>query len=396
MKKMIIPFPPRIFVTLSFILGLAACHCVRGPTARGVGVGPLGFGATAEAGAVIGLRVFKPDIGNHGEVYEVDTHHAAVVLDLSVPGTITLAKMIDTYRLGQFWPLHRDMGDDPMEFLPYPDRVTFVQHPVFVSGAAESTSTVVLRDEGHVLARGDVLTGTGFDTPLVLFPPGQVKPGSTPRLAVSPGGRFVAGVFVGYGLIATFLVEFSPGPRIRRPPTWIQLGTEPLTGVVTAVSDDGQQMIRATGSVVSPTTNFFVTLSPDGTRTDLTPPADPIEQILAVPGGWLLQTPAAILHLDSEGVELARSTTQPQLAEALTTRRMLLFAGRLFWFELTTITTRKAQEGFCDEGTPAIRAVKVCATWFTARFDVTGQSCTTFTEAQVQALTLPTIPLSSL
>ncbi|PKN22291.1 MAG: hypothetical protein CVU65_15375, partial [Deltaproteobacteria bacterium HGW-Deltaproteobacteria-22] len=129
---MIIPFPPRIFVTLSFILGLAACHCVRGPTARGVGVGPLGFGATAEAGAVIGLRVFKP--------------------------------------------------------------------------------------------------------------------GSTPRLAVSPGGRFVAGVFVGYGLIATFLVEFSPEPRIRRAPSWIQLGTEPLTGVVTAVSDDGQQMIRATGS----------------------------------------------------------------------------------------------------------------------------------------------------
>jgi hypothetical protein len=75
---------------------------------------------------------------------------------------------------------------------------------------------------------------------------------------------------------------------------------------------------------------------------------------------------------------------------------MLLFAGRLVWFELAMITTRKAEEDLCDEGKPAIRAVKACATWFTARLAVIGQTCTTFTEAQVQALTLPTIPLSSL
>jgi hypothetical protein len=376
------------------------CHCVQGPTARGVGIGPVGFGDTAETAVIVGLRAFVPEIGIHGEVAEKDDRHGAVVFDLSVPGRLTASRMVPTQRLEQAWPLTTEWGDPRRttdEFLLFRDRALLLSHPVHLGGF-DGAPGVLRVGETYVIAGDTLLIGPSAQTELTLFPKPAVAPGVAPTLAASPDGRTVAGVFALFGYFAPFRVSLAPTPRVVRAPEWIQVQREALRLVLTAVADDGTQLVRLRGA----TTNLLVSFAPDGTPTTLPRPPDDISQLLAVPGGWLLLTNDAVVHLDTAGVELGRTTPAADLSDDHRrlpggSRHMLLLDdGRLVLTELDQIELRRAEEGFCGEGRPALRAVRLCATWLTARLDPIARACQTLDRKAVLSLALPEFPLGSL
>lgn len=384
---------PTVILVLSGLAPTVGCHCVRGPTARGVGIGPVGFGDTSEAALIVGLRAFVPEIGIHGEVAEKDDRHGAVVFDLAVPGRVTATRMIGTSRLEQAWPLATEWGDPKEttdEFLLFQDRAVLVKHPVHLGGFSGRPSVLRVKD-AYVIAGDRFITGPALQTTLSLFSESAVSPGVAPTLAASPDGRTVAGVFVLFGHFAPFRISLAPTPRVVRAPEWVQVQREALRVALTAVADDGTQLVRLRGA----TTNLLVSFAPDGTPTTLPRAPEDVSQLLAVPGGWLLLTPDAIVHLDLAGVELGRTAPTQGLTGAR--RRMLLLDdGRLVLIELAQIEQRRAEEGFCGEGQPALRAVRLCATWLTARLDPIANACQTFDRKAVLALTLPEVPITSL
>ena len=376
------------------------CHCVQGPTARGVGIGPVGFGDTSGAALIVGLRAYVPEIGIHGEVAEEDDRHGAVVFDLSVPGRLTAARMIATTRLEQAWPLATVWGDDQktdQEFLLFPERALLVRRPSRGSGI-DAPATILRVRDSFVMADGHHLSGPAMQGRLPLFPENKPAPGVSPILAASPDGRMVAGLFVGYGMFAPFRVVIAPTPRTVRGPAWIQVQKESLSVALTAVADDGTQLVRLRGA----TNNLLVSFAPDGTTTTLPGAPEGVTQLLSVPRGWLLLTPDAVVHLDLDGVELGRTAPaeeQPGHSRQLPggTRHMLLLDdGRLVLTELATIELRPADEGYCDEGTPALRAVRLCATWLTARLEPIADACQTIDRKTLFGLSLPELPLESL
>ncbi len=375
------------------------CHCVQGPTARGVGIGPVGFGDTSGAALIVGLRAYVPEIGIHGEVAEEDDRHGAVVFDLSVPGRLTASRMIGTSRLEQAWPLATVWGDgdrSAQEFLLFHDRALLVRQPALADNRGGASSVFRVKDS-YLVVRGNYLFGPALESGLPLFPESTPAPGGSPILAASPDGRTVAGVFVGYGMFAPFRVTLAPEPRVTRVPAWIRVQRESLTLALTAVADDGTQLVRLRGA----TTNLLVSFAPDGTPTTLPRAPDDVSQLLAVPGGWLLLTNDAVVHLDTNGVELGRTAPAEGLPDdgrrlpGGSRRMLLLDDGRLVLTELDPVELRRAEEGFCGEGRPALRAVRLCATWLTARLDPIANACQTLDRKAVLSLTLPEFPLGS-
>jgi len=397
-------FPPPLRLLAPLLLLVlpvvtTGCHCVQGPTARGVGIGPVGFGDTSGSALIVGLRAYVPEIGVHGEVAEEDDRHGAVVFDLSVPGRLTAARMIATARLEQAWPLATVWGDDQKtdhEFLLFPERALLVRRPSRRSGI-DAPATILRVRDSIVMADGHHLSGSTLQIRLPLFPEDTPAPGVSPILAASPDGRTVAGVFVGYGMFAPFRVVIAPTPRTVRGPAWIQVQKESLSVALTAVADDGTQLVHLRGTL----TNLLVSFAPDGTPTTLPRAPDGVTELLSVPRGWLLLTPDAVVHLDLAGVELGRTAPaeeQPGQSRGLPggTRHMLLLDdGRLVLTELAPIELRPADEGFCGEGTPALRAVRLCATWLTARLEPIADACHTIDRKALFALSLPELPLDS-
>ena len=297
-------------------------------------------------------------------------------------------------------PISTEWGDpkkSTFEFLLFHDRALLFHHPVHLGGF-DGASSVLRVGETHVIAGDTLLIAASPQTELTLFPRPAVAPGVAPTLAASPDDRTVAGVFVLFGHFAPFRVSLAPTPRVIRAPEWIQVQREALRVVLTAVADDGTQLVRLVGA----TTDLLVSFAPDGTPTTLPRAPRDVSQLLAVPGGWLLLTPDAVVHLDLAGEELGRTAPAADLPDARRRlpggirRMVLLDDGRLVLTELDQVELRRAEEGFCDEGKPAIRAVRLCATWLTAHLDPIANACQTFDRKAVLSLSLPELPLGSL
>jgi hypothetical protein len=166
---------------------------------------------------------------------------------------------------------------------------------------------------------------------------------------------------------------------LARPATGIRLTGAPLVRAVTAVGDDGSQILYATSQAEA----YLWSFGAYATRVDLAAPREEIIEILAADTGWLVHTADAIVRVDAAWREVDRSAARPQHPSS--SRWLLRFGDGLVWFELASLVTTSG--GDADQKA----AVRLCATWLTPALDVTAATCTALNEGGL-SVSLPQFP----